>query len=478
MANDIHVEDGVEYYKFEYKGDSNSSFGKILREYVKPYMKVRRSTPFVDLTLKKNPHVKDWMQVSKNKVFIIYLNKEFILPIKLKSHLQILRKKYANELAQDRLAKLEQERLTKLQQERLTKLEQERLAKVEQERLAKVEQERLAKVEQERLAKVEQERLAKVEQERLAKVEQERLAKVEQDRLAKVEQERLAKVEQDRLAKVEQDRLAKVEQERLAKVEQGRLAKVEQERLAKVEQERLAKVEQERLAKLEKEKNAIITVEQPDPGKFRFSGFYMLSSTMLTETDISSGSAISYNMDTFLTFGLASSYRIPKKKWSISSSFYFSKYADATVSSGGTTAVPSEIGITLYAQYQLDWFKQLFGVHSGLDYENFGSFDLAEVQTNFRLIARKNNLKYITFGGYKVFSISKRNYFTKVSFSKLVSGSNDIGQSFSGVKGIAYLRTNISKNIFVHTLLKKHSLSTEVSDISILKIGVGAGYDF
>jgi hypothetical protein len=213
-------------------------------------------------------------------------------------------------------------------------------------------------------------------------------------------------------------------------------------------------------------------------GKTSFSLFYMASSgTYSQDVDATSGSGIDLNQDSPVSFGGMVSHKF-HPTWSVSTSAYFSQF-DKAILNGNTTAVPNEYGGNVYGYYS--GLKGV-GVYGGFDYEKLSSFSLQDLINNQSLSYDTHDFVHLTAGVDFFKTWSKKLYLIKFAVSmnvvsKTTSEFVTEGKNFSGMRYLAYLNTPITKNVFLHGLLKYHDFADE-EKMQILRLGFGGGIRF
>lgn len=213
-------------------------------------------------------------------------------------------------------------------------------------------------------------------------------------------------------------------------------------------------------------------------GSTSYSIFYMASSGTYTQNvDTQSESGIDLLQDSPVSLGAMVSRKIAPV-WSVSGSGYFSQFDDA-IYNGEVAAVPDEYGGNVYGYYS--GLKGV-GLYGGLDYEHLSSFSLQDLINNATLSYDQHDFVHLT-GGVDFFKTwSQKLFLLKFAlsynvFSKTTSDFAQSGKDFSGLRYLAYLNMPITKNVFVHGLLKFHDFSDEES-MQILRLGFGGGIRF
>lgn len=250
-----------------------------------------------------------------------------------------------------------------------------------------------------------------------------------------------------------------------------------------IDQEKLKEYKLEHYPK--KEKKEAIVEDKTAPK--RFGIFYMASQGNFTQDD-STLANLEFSQNSPLTLGFMYTYypKNPESKYSISNSAYFS-YLVATSSNleDSTVDVPIEIGLNSYYQYALPYGGgKMANVYTGLDFERFNTFNIEGVQTEQKLIFDQNMLGFLTLGYSHLFGSGKFRLLMKVSYSQSVFSSRSVGyadtedtNAYSGNKILFFLSSKVYKDWFVSFLAKQHTL-TGPSEVSSLRIGLGAGYSF
>ena len=205
------------------------------------------------------------------------------------------------------------------------------------------------------------------------------------------------------------------------------------------------------------------------------TAFYTFSKGNFEES--SGGITTTTSQDSPITFGVAGRY-IFNKKFTLSSSMYFSKLDPAAVNDDTSVNLPLEIGATTH----IDYTKYSYMPFFGFDYEKFATFNTDELGSGEELRIREHTLIYASVGFSKTFNLRSRKFFMKVGLSQSISSesaqksiiSDDV---FTGNKIIFYLNTAINKNVSSHLLIKRHNL-TGPTELAITRIGLGLGYNF
>lgn len=218
-------------------------------------------------------------------------------------------------------------------------------------------------------------------------------------------------------------------------------------------------------------------LESVQPKTF-FSLFYMASTgTYSQDLDADSASGVDLNQDSPVSFGAMVSTKI-QSTWSVSGSAYYSMF-DKAVFEGTVTAVPEEYGGNVYGYYS---GMKGVGLYGGLDYEKLSSFSLQDIIDNASLSYDQHDFVHLT-GGVDFFkTISNKLFLIKFAlslnlFSKTTSNFVDTGKDFSGLRYLAYINMPITKNIFLHGLVKYHDFSDE-EKMQIMRVGFGGGIRF
>jgi len=214
--------------------------------------------------------------------------------------------------------------------------------------------------------------------------------------------------------------------------------------------------------------------------KLRGSVFYMASKGTFDQEN--SSGIINFEQNSSFSLGGSVSFYTDNPKISYSSSFYYS-HLNAAKSNlfVKEVSVDAEIGGNIYGEYKLK--SPRISLYTGLDFEKFNTFNvegLASGSVNFD----SNKVVYLTFGTGKSFTLFKKKFFSKLSFSKSLISSRSIGfanavnrEEFKGNKVLVYLFKSINKNFFFHSLFKYHWMSGP-SDMKVKRLGIGFGYIF
>lgn len=227
----------------------------------------------------------------------------------------------------------------------------------------------------------------------------------------------------------------------------------------------------------------IIQAKISTPEGFKGSLFYMASIGDFSQTSVA-GTTVSYNQNSYGTFGFQSNYYPKNSLYSFSGSAYISVFTPAdTQLPPESVTLPAEIGLNAYGEYL--WQKQRITFHGGLDYEKFSSFNFTGIEEDQRVYLDRVSVVYLTAGASHVFSVFNLPLYTKISISKSVSSQTTTdfvsslgtpqGNSLSGMKALFYLNYKFTDKFFFHSMLKYHKM-TGPSELTSVRLGVGVGY--
>lgn len=249
-----------------------------------------------------------------------------------------------------------------------------------------------------------------------------------------------------------------------------------------IDAEKYKKVFKERRLKALAAKKAI-EEKTGAPKGFKGSIFYMASIGDFSQTS-TLGTNISYNQNSYGTFGFQGNYYLKDSLYSFASSIYVSAFTPAdTLLPPKTVTLPVEIGINAYGEYL--WKKHSIIFHGGLDYEKFSAFNLIGVEEEQKIYLDRLSVIYLTAGVSHVFTVFSLPLFTRVSISQSVisqTTSDYVSQvgtpaakSLTGQKALFYLNYKFTDKLFFHSMLKYHRMSGP-SDLSSVRLGLGVGY--
>ena len=215
------------------------------------------------------------------------------------------------------------------------------------------------------------------------------------------------------------------------------------------------------------------------PEGLKGSLFYMSSYGDFSQ--IADGTSVSYKQNSFLTLGLQSNYFLKNSLYSFSASAYFSTFsAAATIIPPFEVKLPAEIVMNFYADYL--WKNQRISLYGGIDYEKFSAFNIEGIFNDQSIYLDRVTVVYLTAGISHAFNVYNQPIFVKASVSQSVKSatiSENLGvtnfESLSGSKLLFYLNYKFNDKIFLHTLLKIHTM-TGPSELSSTRLGVGVGY--
>lgn len=223
----------------------------------------------------------------------------------------------------------------------------------------------------------------------------------------------------------------------------------------------------------------IILAKIGPPEGFKGSLFYMASWGNFTQS--SESTIIEYNQNSLVTLGLQGNYFPKNSLYSFSASTYFSSFTAAeTIFSPYSVKLPAELGMNFYSEYL--WKKPRISWHAGLDYEKFSAFNIEGISNDQQIYLDRISVIYLTAGISHVFNILEKPIYIKASLSKSVSSTTTSEytgatnpKSLNGTKMLFYLNYKFTDKLFLHSLLKIHSM-TGPSDLTSTRLGVGVGY--
>lgn len=180
-----------------------------------------------------------------------------------------------------------------------------------------------------------------------------------------------------------------------------------------------------------------------------------------------------------LTIGFFLTLKSDKERFSYSTSFYSSYLVGMVQNDTNEVEVPLELGTNFYVNYN---YKNLNNIYFGLDAERISSFNIDSIQNTETFYSKEHSILYATFGYFNIFKVFSKNVFFKMGVSQSLYSQTNIENSgddspYSGIRGIAFLSTNISRKLTLNFLAKQHLL-TGPSELSITRFGLGLGYQF
>lgn len=218
-----------------------------------------------------------------------------------------------------------------------------------------------------------------------------------------------------------------------------------------------------------------VQLKRPPEG-FKGNVFYMASYGKFTQSNEQSGD-VTFYQNSPISLGTGVSYYPKQSPWSMASSLYYSYIKDPENNlNNKKTAIPPEIGASLYGEYEFE--KKRFTGYLGFDYEKFSTFNIINAGDT-TLEVDRNQVVYLTAGLSSTVEILKRPIFTKISFSRSIysSTNSDNEEVYEGYRFLWYVNKKISNSFFIHSLFKYHIMDGP-TELSTLRLGVGAGYIF
>lgn len=231
-------------------------------------------------------------------------------------------------------------------------------------------------------------------------------------------------------------------------------------------------------SKNEEVKKVIMAKIGPPEG-FKGSLFYMASWGNFSQT--AEGTTVDYKQNSLVTLGIQGNYFPKNSLYSFSASTYFSTFSAAeTILPPFSVKLPAELGMNFYGDYL--WKKPRISWHGGLDYEKFSAFNIEGIFNDQRIYLDRISVVYLTAGVSHVFNILEKPIYIKASFSKSVTSTTTSDyssrtklESYSGSKMLFYLNYKFTDKLFLHTLLKIHTMAGP-SELTSTRLGVGVGY--
>lgn len=191
---------------------------------------------------------------------------------------------------------------------------------------------------------------------------------------------------------------------------------------------------------------------------------------------------IKFKQTSPFTLGFNNAYFFKHSKWAIhGGGFYSSMRASLENLNNSKIDVPGEFGVNAYGEYRSDRLNLSF--FSGLEYENFHSFNLNELATNQRVLVDDSNFVYFSVGISKYFKIYDHDFIARLMFSKSIASSytteSTLGavKEFDANKFMLYLNYKLSERFFFNSVIKYQTLSGN-SEMDSLRLGIGVGYAF
>lgn len=220
------------------------------------------------------------------------------------------------------------------------------------------------------------------------------------------------------------------------------------------------------------------------PSGLKASLFYMNSSGTFSQSTPDTV-AINFKQNSPISLGFAMTFYPKDRPYSTSFSTYYSSLKSPSNSlTEESITIPPEIGFNLFEEYR--WQKRNVTFYSGPDFEKFSLFNLAGIQDQSKIYVDGVSVLYLTVGAAKSFPLFNKTFFSKLSLAKSVistyqnnapaSESNSLStKGYMGYRFLFYLNYKVNSKLYLHTLLKYHTMSGP-SDLTTLRIGFGVGY--
>ena len=210
------------------------------------------------------------------------------------------------------------------------------------------------------------------------------------------------------------------------------------------------------------------------------SAFYMYSTGTLTQQNV--GTSISSSRNSPFTAGVSFNYLPIDQRYSLAASAYICLLTSSNNNiDGSIVANPIELGGNIYGEYR--FLNKKYNIYSGLDFETLSGYNLNSLEDDQKIYVENSKILFLTFGISNFFTIYNLPLFTKLSFSKSIISTYDGGapvespssMKYSGFKALFYLNYKFTDKIFLHSMVKYHSLSGP-SELRVLRVGIGVGY--
>lgn len=217
------------------------------------------------------------------------------------------------------------------------------------------------------------------------------------------------------------------------------------------------------------------------PQGYKAYAYAMVSLGNLSQTQ-SDVAKVKFKQTSPLTIGFNNAYFFKHSKWAVhGGAFYSAMEASLENLNNSKVDVPAEYGVNAYGEYRTD--KLGLSFFSGLEYENFHSFNLNELAMSQRVLVDDSNFVYLAVGVSKYIKIYDHDFIARLMFSKSIVSSysteSTIGKvkEFDANKFKLYLNYKMSERLFFNSVIKYQTLSGE-SEMDSLRLGIGVGYAF
>lgn len=217
------------------------------------------------------------------------------------------------------------------------------------------------------------------------------------------------------------------------------------------------------------------------PQGYKAYAYAMVSLGNLSQTQ-SDVAEVKFKQTSPLTIGFNNAYFFKHSKWAVhGGAFYSAMKASLENLNNSKVDVPAEYGVNAYGEYRAD--KLGLSFFSGLEYENFHSFNLNELAMNQRVLVDDSNFVYLAVGVSKYFKIYDHDFIARLMFAKSIVSSysteSTLGtvKEFDANKFMLYLNYKMSERLFFNSIIKYQTLSGE-SEMDSLRLGIGVGYAF
>lgn len=217
------------------------------------------------------------------------------------------------------------------------------------------------------------------------------------------------------------------------------------------------------------------------PQGYKAYAYAMVSLGNLSQTQ-SDVAKVKFKQTSPLTIGFNNAYFFKHSKWAVhGGAFYSAMEASLENLNNSKVDVPAEYGVNAYGEYRTDKFGLSF--FSGLEYENFHSFNLNELAMSQRFLVDDSNFVYFAVGVSKYFKVYDHDFIARLMFSKSIVSSysteSTLGaiKEFDANKFMLYLNYKMTERLFFYSVIKYQTLSGE-SEMDSLRLGIGVGYAF
>ena len=207
---------------------------------------------------------------------------------------------------------------------------------------------------------------------------------------------------------------------------------------------------------------------------------YTASAGNFQEQPTNQDGSIKTTQNSPLSLGIGSTIFLDRTNRMISTSAYWSSLRASKLSGEGVDSneieTKAESGLNLYYQQLTPWAS--VSLYSGLDYEQFSTFNTTDFIQGQSLAMNQNKILFGTFGAGKTFFLGDNKILLKTSISKSINSTTtsiNTFDKFDGQRILLFASFKGESRFTYHLIYKRHILEGPTK-LTINRIGAGIGF--